>query len=90
MEFVEEPGKIVLLDQQEAIGEITWSDANDVMIVDHTFVEPSYRGQGLAEQLVAAVVQKARTDGKKILPLCPFANKEFHEKTEYGDVWFKQ
>lgn len=90
MEMIEQSGKIVLIDNQEAIGEITWSDANDVMIVDHTFVDSNYRGQGLAEQLVAAAVKKARTDGKKILPLCPFANKEFHEKPEYADIWFKQ
>jgi predicted GNAT family acetyltransferase len=40
----------------------------------------------LAEKLVAAGVEKARKDDKKIIPLCPFAKKEFDEKPEYADV----
>jgi predicted GNAT family acetyltransferase len=48
--------------------------------------DPTYRGQGLAEKLVAAGVEKARKEGKKIIPLCPFAKKEFEEKSEYADV----
>jgi predicted GNAT family acetyltransferase len=35
---------------------------------------------------VAAGVEKARKEGKKIIPLCPFAKKEFEEKSEYADV----
>lgn len=57
------------------------------MIIDHTFVDPAYRGQGLAEKLVAKGVEKARKEQKKIIPLCPFAKKEFERKPEYADVW---
>ncbi|MCZ1518258.1 N-acetyltransferase, partial [Enterococcus faecium] len=28
----------------------------------------------------------ARRDGKKIIPLCPYAKKEFEKKPEYQDV----
>ncbi len=66
---------------------MTWSNAgSEIMIIDHTFVDSAYRGQGLAEKLVAAGVEVARNEGKKIIPLCPFAKKEFDEKTEYADV----
>ncbi|MER2117389.1 MAG: GNAT family N-acetyltransferase, partial [Enterococcus casseliflavus] len=51
------------------------------------FVDPAYRGQGLAEKLVAKGVEKARKEQKKIIPLCPFAKKEFERKPEYADVW---
>ncbi|MGX7350955.1 GNAT family acetyltransferase [Enterococcus canis] len=91
MEIKEEKSRFVLLnDQGEEAGEITWSSAgDDLMIVDHTFVDPTYRGQKLAEKLVLATVEKARRDDQKILPLCPFAKKEFNEKPEYADVWRK-
>lgn len=91
MEIKEEKSRFVLLnDQGEEAGEITWSNAgDDLMIVDHTFVDPTYRGQKLAEKLVLATVEKARRDDQKILPLCPFAKKEFNEKPEYADVWRK-
>ena len=66
---------------------MTWSNAgSEIMIIEHTFVDSAYRGQGLAEKLVAAGVEVARNEGKKIIPLCPFAKKEFDEKTEYADV----
>lgn len=88
MDIKEERNRLVLVnDEQQEIGEMTWSDAGtDIMIIDHTFVEPAYRGQKLAEKLVAHGVEKARNEGKKIIPLCPFAKKEFQEKTAYNDV----
>ena len=74
-------------DEQQEIGEMTWSDAGpDIMIIDHTFVDPAYRGQKLAEKLVYTGVELARRDGKKIIPLCPYAKKEFEKKPEYQDV----
>ncbi|OTN75819.1 GNAT family acetyltransferase [Enterococcus sp. 8G7_MSG3316] len=87
MNIIEEKNRFVLKDGDKEIGEMTWSDAGTQrMIIDHTFVDPSYRGQGLAEKLVAKGVEKARTEGKKIIPLCPFAKKEFDRKPAYADV----
>mgnify|MGYP001408196170 FL=1 len=50
MEIKEEKERFVLLnDEQEEAGEMTWSNAGpEIMIIDHTFVDPTYRGQGLA------------------------------------------
>lgn len=84
MEIKEEKNRFVLLnDEAKEIGEMTWSDAGpDIMIIDHTFVEPEYRGQ----KLVLNGVELARREGKKIIPLCPYAKKEFERKPEYQDV----
>lgn len=88
MEIKEEKNRFVLLnDEAKEIGEMTWSDAGpDIIIIDHTFVEPEYRGQKLAEKLVLNGVELARREGKKIIPLCPYAKKEFERKPEYQDV----
>ena len=88
MEIKDEKNRFVLLnDEAKEIGEMTWSDAGpDIMIIDHTFVEPVYRGQKLAEKLVLNGVELARREGKKIIPLCPYAKKEFERKPEYQDV----
>ncbi|MCZ1468816.1 N-acetyltransferase, partial [Enterococcus faecium] len=52
MEIKEEKNRLALFnDEQQEIGEMTWSDAGpDIMIIDHTFVDPAYRGQKLAEK----------------------------------------
>ncbi|EOL43561.1 GNAT family N-acetyltransferase [Enterococcus caccae] len=88
MEIKEEQDRFVLFnDEDQEIGEMTWSNAGDhMMIIDHTFVDPEYRGQKLAEKLVEKGVEKARREEKKIIPLCPFAKKEFDTKPEYEDV----
>lgn len=88
MDIKEEKNRFVLYnDDNQEIGEMTWSDAGEkMMIIDHTFVDPTYRGQKLAAKLVYQGVEKARREGKKIIPLCPFAKKEFAEKPEYDDV----
>lgn len=87
MEIKEENKRFALYDEETEVGEITWQEApGDVLVVDHTFVDSKYRGQQLAQKLLAAVVEKARNEDKKILPVCSFAVKEFKEKPEYDDV----
>lgn len=90
MEFKEETSRIVLLDEGKGIGEITWStDGGDGLIVEHTGVDGTYRGQGLAGKLVAEVVAYARRNDKKIIPVCSYAKKEFERTPDYEDVWKK-
>ena len=87
MEIKEENKRFALYDGETEIGEITWQETpDDVLEVDHTFVNPDYRGQQLAQKLLKAVVEKARREEKKIMPVCSFAVKEFKEKLEYDDV----
>ncbi|SDL49873.1 hypothetical protein SAMN05421823_106181 [Catalinimonas alkaloidigena] len=59
---------------------------NQKLIIDHTEVDPSLRGQGVGEALLEQIVAYARTKGVKILPLCPFANAQFKKHPEYQDV----
>lgn len=87
MKIKEENKRFALYDGETEIGEITWQETpDDVLEVDHTFVNPDYRGQQLAQKLLKAVVEKARREEKKIMPVCSFAVKEFKEKPEYDDV----
>lgn len=76
-----------LNDEDIEIGEVTFQYAGDeIMIIDHTFVNPDFRGLGIAEDLVKHVVELARKEGKVIMPLCPFVAAEFKRKPEYADV----
>ena len=64
--------------------------SDKVWIIDHTFVEKSYGGQGIAGRLVAKLVEEARKNDIKIIPLCSFAKREFKLKKEYLDVLLKE
>lgn len=62
----------------------TWA-GEDKFIIEHTLVEEAFGGKGLGKKLVDAAVEFARENGKKIIPLCPFAKKVM-EKEGYEDV----
>ncbi|MCM3171987.1 GNAT family N-acetyltransferase [Paenibacillus sp. MER 99-2] len=58
----------------------------ELYIIDHTLVENAYRGQGLGDKLLQSMVEYARENWIKILPLCPFAKGRFDRISEYADV----
>ena len=43
-------------------------------------------GRAPALRLVTRAVEDARAAGKKIIPLCPFANAQFRRHQEWADV----
>lgn len=73
-------------DDKEA-GRMTYSWANsDRIIIDHTEVNPEFRGRSVGNLMVQAAVEFAREKGIKIIPLCPFAKSVFDKTPEYHDV----
>ncbi|WP_435412666.1 GNAT family N-acetyltransferase [Psychroserpens mesophilus] len=69
--------------------EMTYSQAGtDKIIIDHTEVDESLKGQGIGYELVEASVAYARNHELKIVPLCPFAAAVFKKKSDYSDVLF--
>lgn len=56
------------------------------MVIDHTEVDASLKGQGVGAKLVAAAVDDARANGFRILPLCPFAKAIMTKEKSYEDV----
>ena len=65
---------------------MTYSRAGDLVIINHTEVDPLLRGTGAGVRLVAAAVDWARADHLRIMPLCPFAKSVFDRNPEYRDV----
>ena len=67
--------------------EITFSRVSPTrIIVDHTGVPDSMRGQGIGAKLAAHVVEDARAKGERIIPLCPFFKAQAQRHPEWHDV----
>ncbi|MCL6249869.1 N-acetyltransferase [Altererythrobacter sp. KTW20L] len=66
--------------------ELTWQDRGGVRLVDHTFVPPEARGQGLALKLVQAIVADARSEDFRIAPVCPYVVTAFGRNPDWADV----
>lgn len=77
-----------ITDGKEA-GSMTYTWAGPTkFIIDHTDVNPDFKGKGVGKQMVMKAVAYARTNQLKIMPLCPFAKSVFDKNAEIGDVLF--
>ncbi|MES2848956.1 MAG: GNAT family N-acetyltransferase [Bacteroidota bacterium] len=78
--YVEQNGKVV--------AEMTYSVASpSLIIIDHTEVDESLKGKGAGVKLLNKLVEYARANNIKIIPLCPFAKSVFDKKhEEFKDV----
>lgn len=62
-----------------------WSGA-DKIIIDHTEVDPAFKGQGVGQALVLASVDFARAENISIQPVCPFVVHVFDKNPDIQDV----
>lgn len=88
---VERNGRGAFLIRNEVgkrVAEMTYVTSDDsAFTIDHTEVDPSLRGQGVAERLLDAAVSHAREKGLKIRATCRFALKKLQNEPEFADVF---
>ncbi|MGV3244377.1 GNAT family N-acetyltransferase [Staphylococcus sp. 11261D007BR] len=69
------------------IAEITFNHVgNDVIDVNHTYVSPVLRGEGIAKQLFNKVIDKARREQLKIIPTCSYVSHQFEKNEDLNDL----
>ncbi|MGI6152752.1 MAG: GNAT family N-acetyltransferase [Christensenellaceae bacterium] len=88
MDFIYEENRIYLNDASgKMIAEITFPSVSDgVVDIDHTFVDSSLRGQGVADKLIRAAMEKIRKEGWSVIPSCSYAEKWFGKNPDQADV----
>jgi predicted GNAT family acetyltransferase len=57
-----------------------------VLVIPYVEAPPALRGTGAASQLMAGVMEIARTEGLKVRPLCSYASVWMHRHREYHDL----
>lgn len=75
-------------EQGNLITEATYETLeNNVINVDHVYVNPEYRGQGIAEKTMLAIIDYIRKHNLKVTATCSYASTWFakHED-EYADI----
>jgi uncharacterized protein len=74
-------------DAGQQAGMMTYSIASpELIIINHTEVEPAYGGKDVGKQLLYKIVNMAREKDLKIIPLCPFAAAMFKRLNDIQDV----
>ncbi|MGE8539100.1 MAG: GNAT family N-acetyltransferase [Acinetobacter sp.] len=72
---------------EKRLAEMSYSRKDpDRLVIEHTWVDDSLRGQHVGHYLVEAAVKFAREQGVKIIPECPFAKSVFERDPAFSDV----
>ena len=90
MQYRIEDHRIVAYDTNHPfIGELTFPAVpgeNKRVVVEHTFVDPKFRGQGVAQALVQHFVDYATKQDYTVKLMCPFAVAQFKQHPQYQQL----
>lgn len=89
MNWIYEPGRVYGVDETNTcIAEATYVSLNkNTVDINHTYVDPSLRGQGVAGEMMEAVALRLRQDGLKAVASCSYANAWLMKhRDSYADV----
>lgn len=70
----------------QQVGECEISVLGSVWTITHTGVRREYGGRGIAKKLVLCIVEAARANNAKIVPLCSYADKLMSGNAAFKDV----
>ena len=80
-------GSFFLKENSKTLAEMVYVMAGPKkMIIEHTEVDESLKGQGVGAKLLEALVDFVRKEEIKVIPLCPFANATFKKRADLQDV----
>lgn len=88
MEFVVSENAVTYQGESGAVlAEVTFpAVAPGVVAIDHTFVDPSLRGQGMAGQLLERAANAIAASGRKAKPVCSYAVSWFEKHPERSEL----
>lgn len=81
-----ELGRFELLRRGEVVSFATYREIDGAVVVPHVETAPAHRGNGYAAELMDAMLDRLRADGRTITPLCPFAAGHIAENAAYEDL----
>jgi len=80
-------GKFYIEIDRKVLAEMTYSIAGETLIIiDHTEVSEQLKGKSAGKQMLENLVDYARKNNIKVIPLCPFAKSVFEKSIELRDV----
>ncbi len=86
-EITETKGAFIAMEDHKKIGEMTYFPSDtDKITIDHTEVHPDEKGKGIGRVLLDKVIEYARENNLKIVPLCPYAKSMFDRDVNIRDI----
>jgi predicted GNAT family acetyltransferase len=70
----------------EEVGRLEYRRAGPTIILRHTEVTPASQRQGIAGQIVRFALDRARADGNRVIPRCPYVRWWIEHHADYPDL----
>ena len=92
MEIKHGTNKFYMGDSEEnPLAQITYvPSGKDLIIADHTSVSDELSGQGAGKKLLKELIDWARAENLKIMPLCPFVKAQMEKTEAYHDMIYSK
>jgi len=81
-----ERSRYEILVDGEVVGIADYHDDGETRVFPHTYVDPAWRGRGLAEELVRYALDDVRASGLRIVPACWYVAQFVGAHPEYADL----
>lgn len=79
---------VARIDGIDAEGEITFTHPREgVISANHTGVPESMGGRGVAKALLDFMLEDARANGFRIVPVCPYVRAQYKKHPEWADLF---
>jgi uncharacterized protein len=81
-------GAFVIEAEGKRLAEMVIAISGSNITVYHTEVSEKLKGQGIASQLLSAMVDYTRKHQLKVIALCPYVSAQFkRHAVQYQDIW---
>lgn len=81
-----EQSRFELTRGDDLAGIVEYTLRDDELILIHTEVDGSYKGQGLGARLAGGALDSARSRGLTVIPECPYVRRYLRKHHEYADL----
>ncbi len=81
-----ERSRYELVVEGEVAGYADYRDDGDVVVLPHTVIDPSRRGEGLGAVLVAGVLDDLRGRARLVVPSCWYVAEFIDGHPDYADL----
>lgn len=81
-----EPRRYTIAVEGKTVGLADYADRGDQRVFFHTEIDPEFGGRGLATILLEEALEEARSEGKRIVPVCSMVSTVLKKHPEFNDI----
>lgn len=79
-------GKYTIAVEGSSVGLVAFADRDNKRVFYHTEVDDKFEGRGLASILVGEALEAARSDGKRVVPVCPMVAAFIKKRPQFSNI----